>query len=91
MNEPVRGSVDPAQTVGGQAVLEGVMMRAPTAWAVAVRRPDGEIEAVRHELPKLSSRSRWAKVPFVRGVLVLGESLTLGFRALSWSAQKSIG
>jgi uncharacterized protein YqhQ len=91
MNEAVRGSVDPAQTVGGQAVLEGVMMRAPTAWAVAVRRPDGQIEAVRHELPKLSSRSRWAKVPFVRGVLVLGESLTLGFRALSWSAQKSIG
>jgi uncharacterized protein YqhQ len=72
-------------------VLEGVMMRAPTAWAVAVRRPDGEIEAQRHELPKLSSRSKWAKVPFVRGMLVLGESLTLGFRALSWSAQKSVG
>ena len=66
-------------------------MRAPTAWAVAVRRPDGEIEAQRHELPKLSSRSKWAKVPFVRGMLVLGESLTLGFRALSWSAQKSVG
>ena len=67
------------------------MMRAPSAWAVAVRRPDGVIEAQRHELPKLSSRSRWAKVPFVRGMLVLGESLTLGFRALSWSAQKSVG
>ena len=66
-------------------------MRAPTAWAVAVRRPDGEIEAQRHELPKLSSRSKWARVPFVRGMLVLGESLTLGFRALSWSAQKSVG
>lgn len=66
-------------------------MRAPTAWAVAVRKPDGEIEAQRHELPRLSSRSKWAKVPFIRGVLVLGESLTLGFRALSWSAQKSIG
>lgn len=66
-------------------------MRAPTAWAVAVRRPDGEIEAQRHELPKLSSRSKWAKVPLVRGMLVLGESLTLGFRALSWSAQKSVG
>lgn len=72
-------------------MLEGVMMRAPTAWAVAVRKPDGEIEAQRHELPRLSSRSKWAKVPFIRGVLVLGESLTLGFRALSWSAQKSIG
>lgn len=66
-------------------------MRAPGAWAVAVRRPDGEIEAQRHDLPKLSSRSKWAKVPLVRGMLVLGESLSLGFRALSWSAQKSVG
>lgn len=91
MSRPPSGPIDPAQSVGGQAVLEGVMMRAPTAWAVAVRKPDGEIEAQRHELPRLSSRSKWAKVPFIRGVLVLGESLTLGFRALSWSAQKSIG
>jgi uncharacterized protein YqhQ len=79
----------PGASVGGQAVLEGVMMRAPNKWAVAVRRPDGVIEAISHELPRLSSRSRWARVPFVRGVLVLGESLTLGFRALSWSAQKA--
>lgn len=66
-------------------------MRAPSGWAVAVRTPSGLIEAEKHELPKLSSRSRWAKVPLVRGILVLGESLTLGFRALSWSAQKSVG
>ncbi|HVR32931.1 MAG TPA: DUF1385 domain-containing protein [Acidimicrobiia bacterium] len=91
MSTPPSGSIDPAQSVGGQAVLEGVMMRAPTAWAVAVRRPDGVIEAQRHELPKLSSRSKWARVPLVRGMLVLGESLSLGFRALSWSAQKSVG
>lgn len=78
-------------TIGGQAVLEGVMMRAPSAWAVAVRKPDGEIEAQRHSLPRLSSRSRLARIPFVRGVMVLGESLTLGFRALSWSAQKAVG
>ena len=82
---------DPSKTVGGQAVLEGVMMRAPTAWAVAVRKPDGQIEAVRHDLPRLSTRSKGARIPFVRGVLVLGESLTLGFRALSWSAQKAVG
>lgn len=67
------------------------MMRAPTAWAVAVRKPDGQIEARREELPRLSSRSKLARVPLVRGMLVLGESLTLGFRALSWSAQLSVG
>jgi uncharacterized protein YqhQ len=67
------------------------MMRAPSAWAVAVRTPDGEIDAVSHRLPRLSSRSRWAKVPLIRGVLVLGESLTLGFRALAWSGQRSAG
>lgn len=67
------------------------MMRAPAAWAIAVRRPDGVIEAVRHQLPKLSSRSKAATVPFVRGVLVLGESLTIGYRALTWSAQKAAG
>jgi len=82
-------SRSPGATVGGQAVIEGVMMRAPSKWAVAVRRPDGVIEAVSHELPRLSSRSRWARVPFIRGVLVLGESLSLGFRALSWSAAKA--
>jgi uncharacterized protein YqhQ len=82
-------SRSPGATVGGQAVLEGVMMRAPNAWAVAVRRPDGEIETISNELPKLSSRSRWARLPFFRGIMVLGESLTLGFRALSWSAQKA--
>jgi len=76
-------------TVGGQAVIEGVMMRAPEGWAVAVRRPDGIIEAKRNDLPALTTRSRAARTPFVRGMLVLAESLTLGFKALSWSAEKS--
>jgi uncharacterized protein YqhQ len=79
----------PGASVGGQAVIEGVMMRAPNGWAVAARRPDGVIEAVSHELPRLSARSRWAKVPFIRGVLVLIESLSLGMRALTWSARKA--
>lgn len=79
--------IDPAATVGGQAVIEGVMMRAPHAWSVAVRQPGGGIIARRSELPRLSTRSKWARIPFIRGIFVLGESLTLGFRALSWSAQ----
>ncbi|HEX5631393.1 MAG TPA: DUF1385 domain-containing protein, partial [Acidimicrobiia bacterium] len=81
----------PGATVGGQAVIEGVMMRAPSRWAVAVRRPDGVIEARCDSLPRLSSRSRFARIPFFRGVMVLGESLSLGFRALSWSAIKAGG
>lgn len=81
------GQIDPATTVGGQAVIEGVMMRAPTAWSVAVRQPDGGITARRGDLPRLTERSRWARIPFIRGIFVLGESLTLGFKALSWSAQ----
>jgi uncharacterized protein YqhQ len=83
----VSGQIDPATTVGGQAVIEGVMMRATGAWSVAVRQPDGGIVARRNELTRLSERNRWARIPFVRGVFVLGESLTLGFKALSWSAQ----
>lgn len=63
------------------------MMRAPAAWSVAVRQPDGTITARRNDLTRLAERNRWAKVPFIRGMFVLGESLTLGFKALSWSAQ----
>jgi uncharacterized protein YqhQ len=69
--------------------MEGVMMRAPTLWAVACRRPDGSIITQRNDLPNLSGKSRWRKVPFTRGVLVLVESLSLGFKALSWSAVQS--
>ena len=79
----------PGATVGGQAVIEGVMMRAPTGWAVAVRNPAGTIEAQAHELPRLSARSRWAKVPFVRGVLVLVEDLAPGARSGLWARTKS--
>ena len=80
------GHIDPSKTVGGQAVLEGVMMRAPSAWSVAVRHSDGSIVARRDELARLSERNSLARVPFIRGVLVLWESLSLGYRALSWSA-----
>lgn len=74
-------------TIGGQAVLEGVMIRAEGAWAVACRKPSGEIEAVRHPLPHLTSKWKGGKLPLLRGILVLGEAMTIGVRALSWSAQ----
>ena len=83
--------IDPAKTVGGQAVIEGVMMRAPGAWSVAVRRPDQTIEARRDVLGRLAERNRAARIPLVRGIVVLWESLSLGFRALSWSAEKASG
>lgn len=79
----------PTISVGGQAVIEGVMMRAPEAWAVAARRPDGVIEVKRNELPALSTRNPLAKIPLLRGIFVLLESVTLGFSALSWSASKA--
>lgn len=80
------GSTD-RLAVGGQALIEGVMVRAPEAWAVAARRMDGVIIAERRRLPRLSTRTRAAKVPFLRGILVLIESLNLGFRSLAWSAE----
>ncbi len=75
-----------AAPIGGQAVLEGVMMRSPSAWSVAVRKPDGEIAEVNQPIASFSLRHRWARIPVVRGVIALGESLSIGFRALAISA-----
>ncbi len=75
-----------AQAIGGQAVLEGVMMRGPRNWAVAVRKPDGEIAQVARAIDPLMARHWLLRLPIVRGVIALGESLTIGFRALSVSA-----
>jgi uncharacterized protein YqhQ len=74
------------QNVGGQAVLEGVMMRGPRNWAVAVRKPDGEIAQVARSIDPLMARHWALRLPVVRGVVALGESLAIGFRALSVSA-----
>jgi uncharacterized protein YqhQ len=75
-----------AQAIGGQAVLEGVMMRGPRNWAVAVRKPDGDIVHVSRAIDPLAARHWALRLPIVRGVVALGESLTIGFRALSVSA-----
>jgi uncharacterized protein YqhQ len=75
-----------AEAVGGQAVLEGVMMRGPRNWAVAVRTPAGAIAHVARPIDPLMARHWALRLPIVRGVVALGESLSVGFRALSVSA-----
>ncbi len=75
--------------IGGQAVLEGVMLRGKKHWAVSVRRPDGEITSQTNKLPTWSSRWPWLKWPLIRGTVALGEALGLGVKALNFSAQES--
>ncbi len=72
--------------IGGQAVLEGVMMRGPGNWAVAVRTPNGEIAHVARPVVSGMARHRVLRLPVIRGVMALGESLAIGFRALAISA-----
>ena len=72
--------------IGGQAVLEGVMMRSPSSWAVAVRKPDGAIAQVVNEIASPMAKRRIWRLPSIRGVIALGESLAIGFRALAISA-----
>jgi uncharacterized protein YqhQ len=73
-------------TIGGQAVLEGVMMRSPSNWALAVRKPDGEIAEVIRPIRSPMARHRFFRLPVIRGIVALGESLAIGFRALAISA-----
>jgi uncharacterized protein YqhQ len=72
--------------IGGQAVLEGVMMRGVSTWAVAVRNPEGQVELNSEPLVPWAKRHRLWRVPVLRGVVALGESLKIGFRALAISA-----
>ncbi|HLG13196.1 MAG TPA: DUF1385 domain-containing protein [Blastocatellia bacterium] len=72
--------------VGGQAVIEGVMMRAPHSYAVAVRRPDGVIVAKSEPLPSLAEKYPILKLPVLRGAAVLIQSMVLGIKALNFSA-----
>ena len=75
---------------GGQAVLEGVMMRGQEAWSLAVRRPTGDIYLERHGLRPLASRVRLFRLPFFRGIGVLADSLAIGVRALAISGNQAL-
>jgi uncharacterized protein YqhQ len=76
--------------VGGQAVLEGVMMRSPHAWAIAVRKPSGEVATHSEPMERPSEKHKWMGWPIVRGVMTLGYAMTLGFRALRFSANVAL-
>src|SRR2546423_1944096 len=76
--------------VGGQALLEGVMMRSPHAWAITCRKPSGELLSHSEPLERLSEKHKWMGWPVVRGVMTLGHAMTLGFRALKFSANVAL-
>src|SRR5215471_13334735 len=76
--------------VGGQAVLEGVMMRSPHAWAIACRKPCGEVVTLSEPLERPSDKHKWMAWPIIRGVMTLGYAMTLGYRALRFSANVAI-
>jgi uncharacterized protein YqhQ len=76
--------------VGGQAVLEGVMMRGVSTWAVAVRNPEGQIEISSESLVPWAQRHRVWRLPVLRGVVALGESMKIGFKALAISANAQL-
>lgn len=76
--------------VGGQAVIEGVMMRSPSSMAIAVRKPNGEIAVRRERLTFFSEKKFISKIPLVRGVMNLLSALILGMKALNFSANQSL-
>ncbi|MGH9650817.1 MAG: DUF1385 domain-containing protein, partial [Terriglobales bacterium] len=76
--------------IGGQAVLEGVMMRSPHAWAIAVRKASGEIVSRSEPLDRPSDRRPWLGWPLIRGVATLGQAMSLGVRALRFSANVAL-
>ena len=76
--------------VGGQAVLEGVMMRSPHAWGIACRKPSGEVVTMSEPLERPSDKHKWMAWPILRGVMTLGYAMTLGYRALRFSANVAL-
>jgi len=87
---PVLESGEETTLVGGQAVMEGVMMRAPHSYCVAVRKPSGEIVTQQMPLPKISEKHKIFKYPVLRGVGTLYQAMSLGMKALKFSADVSL-
>lgn len=77
-------------SIGGQALIEGVMMRGPKGSAVAMRLPNGDIDVEPQEEKRFAQRHKWAKIPLIRGVVGFFESLKYGYKYLSLSAEKTM-
>jgi uncharacterized protein YqhQ len=76
--------------LGGQALIEGVLMRSPHFVAAAVRRADGSIDSRVERFESVLQRHRWLRIPFIRGTIALVEMMFLGMRYLNWSAQVAL-
>jgi uncharacterized protein YqhQ len=87
---PNPSPTDAELLVGGQALIEGVMMRAPGAYGVAVRRPDGSIALERGKVESVARRYPFLKLPILRGITILFQSLAIGIRALNFSALTAV-
>lgn len=87
---PALESGEQETLIGGQAVLEGVMMRSPHAWGIAVRKPTGEMVTHSETLERPSEKKKWKGWPVIRGVMTLGQAMVLGFRALRYSANVAL-
>lgn len=94
MNEKDKPPKMPVSTrefqVGGQAVIEGVMMRSPKSFTVAIRKSNGQIMIKKESYIALTERFKFLKIPIIRGAVVLIESLYLGIKALSFSAEEAM-
>jgi uncharacterized protein YqhQ len=76
--------------VGGHAVIEGVMMRSPHAWGIAVRRPQGGMALHCEPLERMSDKHKWAGIPVLRGIMTLGQALSLGVKATRFSTDVAL-
>ena len=87
---PVIENGEETTLVGGQAVLEGVMMRTPHAWAISCRKPSGEVVTHCEPLERQSEKHPWMGWPMLRGFMTLGNAMVLGYRALKFSANAAL-
>lgn len=76
-------------SVGGQALIEGVMMQGPRGMATAVRKPDGEILTEYHSIQLLRNKNKFFNIPIIRGIVGFVESMIMGYKTLMYSAEVS--